>query len=161
MVSFVVSVGSGVGDAGSSVTFNKDIAPILWTHCATCHRPGQMAPFSLLEYGDVVSRARQIATVTANHTMPPWLPEPGYGTFVNERRLKPEEVAAIQQWVKDGAPRGDANDLPPTRQRGVTAGNSARQTSWFRSRSRSSFRQATATCSGTSPFRSRLRRRGM
>ena len=112
MVSFVVSVGSGVSYAGSSVTFNKDIAPLLWTHCATCHRPGQMAPFSLLEYSDVVSRARQIATVTANHTMPPWLPEPGYGTFVNERRLKPEEVAAIQQWVKDGVPRGDANDLP-------------------------------------------------
>jgi Tfp pilus assembly protein PilF len=71
-----------------------------------------MAPFSLVEYTDVVSRARQIATVTANHTMPPWLPEPGYGTFVNERRLKPEEITAIQEWVRAGAPRGDPNDLP-------------------------------------------------
>ena len=72
-----------------------------------------MAPFSLVEYTDVVSRARQIAAVTANHSMPPWLPEPGYGTFVNERRLKPEQITAIQEWVKAGAPRGDANDLPP------------------------------------------------
>ena len=96
-----------------------------------------MAPFSLLEYGDVVSRARQIATVTANHTMPPWLPEPGYGTFVNERRLKPEEVAAIQQWVKDGAPARRCQAISRHGQPGVTAGNSERQTSWFRSRSRS------------------------
>jgi Flp pilus assembly protein TadD len=93
-------------------TFNKDIAPILWTHCATCHRPGEMAPFSLVEYSDVVPHARQIATVTANRTMPPWLPESGYGAFVNERRLKPEEIATIQEWVKGGAPRGDAKDLP-------------------------------------------------
>jgi cytochrome c-type biogenesis protein CcmH/NrfG len=99
--------------AAPPVTFNKDIAPILWARCATCHRPGEMAPFSLVEYSDVVPRARQIATATANHTMPPWLPEPGYGTFVNERRLKPEEIAAIQEWVKAGAPRGDASELPP------------------------------------------------
>src|SRR5215813_1687389 len=79
----------------ASPTFNKDIAPILWAHCATCHRPGEMAPFSLVEYRDVMPRVRQIATVTANRTMPPWLPE-GSGTFVNERRLKPEEIAAIQ-----------------------------------------------------------------
>jgi len=97
----------------AAVTFTKDIAPILWTHCATCHRPGEMAPFSLVEYTDVVSRARQIASVTANRTMPPWLPEPGYGTFLNERRLKAEDIAVIQQWVKDGAPRGDVSDLPP------------------------------------------------
>src|SRR5262249_32039026 len=73
----------------------------------------EMAPFSLVEYTDVVSRARQIASVTANRTMPPWLPEAAYGTFVNERRLKAEDIAPIQQWVKDGAPRGDVNDLPP------------------------------------------------
>jgi Flp pilus assembly protein TadD len=99
--------------AAPPLTFNKDIAPILWAHCATCHRPGEMAPFSLVDYNDVISRARQIATVTANHTMPPWLPEPGSGTFVNERRLKPEEIATIQEWVKAGAPRGAATDLPP------------------------------------------------
>jgi len=71
-----------------------------------------MAPFSLVEYKDVISRARQIAMVTANRTMPPWLPQPGFGAFVNERRLKAEEVAAIQEWVKAGAPQGDPKDLP-------------------------------------------------
>jgi|KBSSwiStaDraftv2_1062776.scaffolds.fasta_scaffold13558_3 Flp pilus assembly protein TadD len=102
----------GIGHAQNSPTFTKNIAPILWRNCATCHRPGEMAPFSLIEYSDVVTRARQIAAVTANRTMPPWLPEAGYGAFVNERRLKPEEIAAIQRWVKDGAPQGDAKDLP-------------------------------------------------
>src|SRR5678815_1170767 len=85
----------GIGHAQNSPTFTKN-----------------MAPFSLIEYSDVVTRARQIAAVTANRTMPPWLPEAGYGAFVNERRLKPEEIAAIQRWVKDGAPQGDAKDLP-------------------------------------------------
>ena len=99
--------------AAPPITFNKDIAPILWAHCATCHRSGEMAPFSLVDYGDVVPRARQIATATANRTMPPWLPEPGYGSFVNQRRLKPEEIATIEAWVKDGALRGNDADLPP------------------------------------------------
>ena len=113
VMAIVALLFSRAAQAAPPFTFNKDVAPILWTHCATCHRPGEMAPFSLVDYSDVVSRARQIATVTANRIMPPWLPEPGYGTFLNERRLKPEEIATIQQWVKDGAPRGDANDLPP------------------------------------------------
>jgi Flp pilus assembly protein TadD len=107
----LLSVAASV-HAATPITFNKDIAPILWVHCATCHRPGEMAPFSLVEYKDVISRARQIAMVTANRTMPPWLPQPGFGAFVNERRLKAEEVAAIQEWVKAGAPQGDPKDLP-------------------------------------------------
>jgi Flp pilus assembly protein TadD len=114
LVSFVVMALGGRPEAAAPViTFNKDIAPLLWAHCATCHRPGELAPFSLLDYSDVVSRARQIAAVTSNHTMPPWLPEPVSGGFVNERRLRPEEIATIQQWVKLGAPRGDSADLPP------------------------------------------------
>ncbi len=95
-----------------SPTFTHDIAPILWSHCASCHRPDAMAPFSLIEYADVVPHARRIATVTANRTMPPWLPEPDYGTFVNERRLDARDIAMIQEWVKAGAPRGDPADLP-------------------------------------------------
>src|SRR5438876_5081651 len=113
LVSFVVIVLAAHAEAAAPITFNKDIAPLLWARCASCHRPGELAPFSLLEYSDVVSRARQIAAVTSNHTMPPWLPEPGYGRFVNERRLQPDEIAMIQQWVRDGAPRGEAADLPP------------------------------------------------
>ena len=94
----------------SALTYNKDIAPLLWERCGTCHRPGQLAPFSLLEYADVKSHARQVATATTRHIMPPWLPEPGYGTFANDRRLRPEEIDRIQQWVNQGAPEGDAAD---------------------------------------------------
>jgi hypothetical protein len=66
--------------AGASApTYNKDIAPILNAQCAICHRPGEVAPFSLLTYQDVAKRAGLIATVTAKRYMPPWLPEPGYG----------------------------------------------------------------------------------
>lgn len=66
-------------------TFNHDIAPILYEKCATCHRPGQVAPFPLLTYGDAAKRAGLIAIVTQKHYMPPWKAEPGYGHFQDER----------------------------------------------------------------------------
>src|SRR5215471_6578245 len=59
------------------VTFNRDLAPIVFRACAPCHHPGEAAPFSLLTYGDVKSHARQIADLTQKRVMPPWLPEPG------------------------------------------------------------------------------------
>lgn len=95
------------------VTFNKDIAPIVFERCAPCHRPGQSAPFSLLNYHDVEKRARQIADLTQRRYMPPWLPEPGYGEFANERRLNDRELDLIRQWVKQGALEGQSMDLPP------------------------------------------------
>jgi tetratricopeptide (TPR) repeat protein len=98
------------------VTFNRDIAPIVWAHCTPCHRPGQIAPFNLIEYRDVARRGRQIAAVTANGTMPPWLPEPGHGDFAAARRLSAHEVALIESWIKAGAPEGDPAERrsPPT-----------------------------------------------
>src|SRR5439155_26751045 len=71
-------------------TFNSDIAPILYEHCAQCHRPGQVAPFALLAYQDVARRAGLIATVTAKRLMPPWKAVAGYGHFLDERRLSDE-----------------------------------------------------------------------
>ena len=79
----------------AEVSFNKDVAPIIWSHCSTCHRPGELAPFSLIEYSDIAPRARQIVAAIKSHTMPPWLPEPGYGDFVNPRRLTQEEIDRI------------------------------------------------------------------
>ena len=70
-------------------TFNKDIAPILYQNCATCHRPGEVAPFSLLTYADAAKKAGLLAIVTGKRVMPPWKAEPGYGSFANERRLVP------------------------------------------------------------------------
>ncbi len=69
-----------------TLTFTKDVAPIFYRHCASCHHPGGRAPFSLLTYEDVAGRARLIAAVTEQRTMPPWQPEPGYAQFVGERR---------------------------------------------------------------------------
>ncbi len=96
----------------STPTFNKDIAPILYQNCATCHRPGEVAPFSLLTYHDAAKRAGLLATITAQRVMPPWKPEPGYGSFANERRLSDRQIAVIRDWAKAGAPEGDAKDRP-------------------------------------------------
>ncbi len=93
-------------------TFNKDVAPIVLNHCANCHRPGQVAPFSLLTYEDVRPRAKQIADITRARVMPPWKPEPGHGHFAGDRRLTDAQIAVFQQWVSDGMLRGDAADAP-------------------------------------------------
>ncbi len=97
----------------SSPTFNRDIAPIVFSHCATCHRPGEAAPFSLLTYADAQKRATQIAALTSSRFMPPWLPEPGKGDFANERRLSASQIRTIRQWAAQGAPEGNPADLPP------------------------------------------------
>jgi len=94
-------------------TFTRDVAPLLFTHCAACHRPGGAAPFSLLEYQEVRDRARQIVRVTRDRYMPPWLPEPGYGEFVGRRGLTEDEIRLLADWAAQGATRGDPADLPP------------------------------------------------
>ena len=99
------------GDA-PSVTYSRDIAPIIYEHCGRCHRPGESAPFSLLSYADVSKRSRQIAQVTRNRYMPPWLPEPGYGRFAGQRRLSDDQIRTIGRWVEQGAVEGDPSDLP-------------------------------------------------
>src|SRR5579871_1421033 len=95
------------------VTFTRDVAPILYQHCASCHRPGEAAPFALLTYSDAAKRAALIATVTASHYMPPWQPEPGYGKFQDERRLTAAQIATLRQWADAGAPEGNPAQLPP------------------------------------------------
>ena len=95
------------------ITFNRDIAPIVFRSCATCHRPGEAAPFSLLTYSDVRKHARQVADVTRAGAMPPWLPEPQELNFADELRLSKAEIELIQQWVDQGEVEGDAADLPP------------------------------------------------
>src|ERR1700694_4595101 len=96
------------------VTFNRDIAPILYRSCALCHRPGEAAPFSLLIYADAKQHARQTAAVTRSRFMPPWLPEEGELKFADELRLSQDEIARIQAWVEQGAAEGNAADLPAT-----------------------------------------------
>jgi Flp pilus assembly protein TadD len=94
------------------VTFNQHIAPIIYHNCSPCHRPGEAAPFSLLNYDDVRRHAAQIAAVTKRRYMPPWLPEPGHGDFAEERRLSDTQIQLIQDWVEQGEPLGPAARAP-------------------------------------------------
>src|SRR5438094_258367 len=99
--------------ASDPVTFNKQIAPLIFQNCSSCHRPGETAPFSLLTYEDVRKHAAQIVAVTQRRFMPPWLPEPGYGDFAGERRLTDAQLGLVADWVKAGCLQGDPADLPP------------------------------------------------
>jgi Flp pilus assembly protein TadD/mono/diheme cytochrome c family protein len=98
------------------VTFNRDIAPILFHYCSSCHRPGEAGPFPLLTYADVKARVRQMAAITSTRFMPPWLPEPQELKFADELRLSDAQIALIQKWVEQGAVEGAPADLPPAPQ---------------------------------------------
>ena len=98
--------------SATSVTFTKDVAPIVYKNCATCHRPGEVAPMSLLSYKEVRPWAKSIREVVAERRMPPWLADPHYGEFSNDRRLSQKEIDTIVAWVDAGAKEGDAKDMP-------------------------------------------------
>jgi Tfp pilus assembly protein PilF len=111
-------------------TFYADVAPILYQHCAGCHRPVNPAaaaalaasdedplcvagaPFSVLDYAAVRRRRMAIAAAVQSRTMPPWLPEPGQGDFAHERRLDDAQIATIARWAEEGAPEGDPSRRP-------------------------------------------------
>src|SRR5215510_1045166 len=95
------------------VTFTKDVAPIMFKSCAECHRPGQIAPFSVLSYKDVRPWAKSIKEQVANRQMPPWHADPKHGEWKNDRRLSQTELETISAWVDGGAPEGDPKALPP------------------------------------------------
>ncbi|MGA8273013.1 MAG: tetratricopeptide repeat protein [Candidatus Sulfotelmatobacter sp.] len=104
------SVQAGAGD--STVTFNRDVAPIIFGSCTSCHRPDQAGPFSLLTYEDVKKHARQIREVTRTRNMPPWLPEPQELKFADEMPLPQAQIDLIQKWVEQGAEEGSPADRP-------------------------------------------------
>src|SRR5665213_609745 len=111
----VVAIVAGAAPAlaETAVTFDKDVAPVLYARCASCHRPGEIGPFSLLTYRDVRLHATQIADVAERRVMPPWKPERGKGAFVGDRSLSDDEIRLLRTWVAQGAVEGDARDLPP------------------------------------------------
>jgi tetratricopeptide (TPR) repeat protein/mono/diheme cytochrome c family protein len=98
--------------APEQLTFNRDIAPIIFHSCSSCHRPEEAAPFSLLNYSEVKKHARQIVDVTRSRAMPPWLPEPQRLKFADELRLTDAEINRIQRWVEQGELEGEPADLP-------------------------------------------------
>src|SRR5262245_22107245 len=98
----------------ASPTFTKDIAPIVYKHCAQCHRPGEVAPMSLLSYEDVRPWARAIKSKVASREMPPWGADPDQGLKMrNDPSLSKAQIDTIAAWVDAGAPRGNDADLPP------------------------------------------------
>ena len=96
----------------SNPTFTKDVAPILFANCASCHRPGGAAPFSLLTFADASKNASEIAMQTRMRHMPPWQPEPGEFPIEGERRLSQAQIDTLQRWADTGAPEGHRADLP-------------------------------------------------
>lgn len=105
-------LGCAPSPESASPTFARDIAPILHGQCAICHHPGELAPFPLLSYDDARKRARQIVQVTSSGFMPPWKPVPGFGTFVDERRLSQDQIESLRRWADAGAPMGDSTLVP-------------------------------------------------
>jgi tetratricopeptide (TPR) repeat protein len=101
-----------VSAANSQVTFNRDIAPIVYQHCSPCHHAGGSGPFPLTTYGEVSHHANQIVNVTARRYMPPWPPERGVGTFAGDRSLTQEQIQLFADWLKQGKHEGDAANLP-------------------------------------------------
>ncbi len=99
-------------EAGEATpTYARDVAPILRANCRECHRPGQVAPFSLETYEQARKRAGDIASVVEERRMPPWKPTPGIGPKLkHERSLPPREVALLRAWADAGAPRGPERD---------------------------------------------------
>jgi hypothetical protein len=94
-------------------TFTRDVAPILYKNCTSCHRPGEIAPMSLLTYEDARPRAKAIRDQISEGTMPPWHADPKVGHFSNERRLTDDDRNTLLRWAAGGAPKGDPKDQPP------------------------------------------------
>ena len=86
------------------VTFHGQVERLFQANCQACHRPGEVAPFSLLTYKDAYARREDVRDVVRSRYMPPWKAVPGHGEFADVRRLSDAEIALITGWVADGAP---------------------------------------------------------
>src|SRR5258708_36618195 len=98
--------------SSSSITFNKDVLPVLQKNCQGCHRPGQIGPMPFLSYRETRPWAKAIKEAVLTKKMPPWFADPHYGRFSNERKLSQAEIDLLARWAENGAPEGDAKDRP-------------------------------------------------
>jgi hypothetical protein len=103
---------AGFAVAADPVTFHKDVLPILQKNCQSCHRPGQIAPMSFLDYESTRPWAKAMKAAVVTRKMPPWFADPRYSHFANDRSLKPAEIEIISQWADQGALAGDPNQAP-------------------------------------------------
>src|SRR6266576_1082687 len=108
----VIPGGKSVVQAKESVTFTEDVAPIVFNKCATCHRPGEAAPFSLMTYDDVKRRGTLIAKAVTSRAMPPWKAVASDFPYKGDRRLSESDIDTIKRWVDAKMPEGDPAKLP-------------------------------------------------
>ncbi|HMP58695.1 MAG TPA: redoxin domain-containing protein [Gemmatales bacterium] len=99
--------------ANATVSYTRDVAPILQRRCQECHRPGEVGPMPLLTYNDAANWAGMIREVVQARRMPPWHADPAVGHFRNERRLSDAELNTLLAWIDQGCPEGDPSQLPP------------------------------------------------
>jgi peroxiredoxin/mono/diheme cytochrome c family protein len=99
----------------TDVTYSNQIARIFQDRCVSCHRDGEIGPFSMENYEDIAGWSSMIAEVVRENRMPPWHADPNHGSFSNDCRLSEPEKELIARWVDAGAPQGDPKDQPPTR----------------------------------------------
>ncbi len=94
-------------------TFSKDVAPIFFKNCAECHRPGEIAPMSLINYKEVRPWAKAIREKIVSREMPPWHADPNHGQWTNDKRMSQKDIDTIVAWIDGGAKEGDPKDMPP------------------------------------------------
>ncbi len=109
---FALGLASAAPSNAPPVTFNKDVAPVLQKNCQGCHRPGEAAPMSFLTYGETRPWAKAIRQAVLQKKMPPWLADPHFGKFSNDRSLTQKETDVLLAWAETGAREGDPADLP-------------------------------------------------
>jgi peroxiredoxin len=102
--------------SGGDVTYAKHIAPILQDRCVSCHREGQIGPFTLTDYADVAAWSDMCLEVIDDGRMPPWSANPAHGEFANDARMGPAEKELFRKWIEAGVPEGDPADVPPPRE---------------------------------------------
>src|SRR5665213_4456392 len=116
LVLITVYAATAKAAALTAPTFTKDVLPVLQEKCQNCHRPGQVAPMSFLNYQDVRPWAKAIKTAVATRKMPPWFADPQFGHFSNDRSLSQSEIDKLIAWVDGGALEGEAKDAPAVKQ---------------------------------------------
>lgn len=109
----VACLTSRMGRAQEPITFSNRVARIFQKNCQSCHHPGDIAPFSLMDFESARPYADAIRRATEERRMPPWKPVPGFGEFKDARVLSQEEIDVLAQWAHAGAPEGDPAEQPP------------------------------------------------
>ena len=112
IATMTASMSATVTEDSPTITYNKDVLPILQKNCQTCHRPGEIAPMSFLTYKDTRPWAKAMKVAVVNRQMPPWFADPNYGHFANDKRLSDADIKTIAAWADGGAIEGDEKYKP-------------------------------------------------